>query len=337
VLETPWATDPEDAVDGVFRAFGPAPTMFRIGMVQQPSTVGIYASNGEGAGAFSVSIQAGTPCGRLASIKLSSEGELGAQSFFLTPAADARRLFTGRPAFTWSEEVMGQQSINDMWFSSSRVAADVYGAIWIADLTSGSVVKAESAPGAEPGDYYAATVSGSDVLVGRRVESRTEWWLHRNGRLAPLLRHAERDITAVATDGKRLVWVEGRDPMPAPAGWPFPVQYAHYSLYESPYAVGPDTLSPRVLVSEVPRDFGQLVLANDTVVGIFLVSHPVYRAAAIVVRPDGEALRSELPDGYSWGYELFPAADALLGPITKGPMLKFETVARVPYAVIPAL
>jgi hypothetical protein len=92
------------------------------------------------------------------------------------------------------------------------------------------------------------------------------------------------------------------------------------------------------LVADVPRDFGRLVIANGRATGIYLISYPVYRAGAIVVDiGDGVARRSELPLGYSWGYELYPAADALLGPVTTGPMIKFETVARVPYGAMPSL
>lgn len=52
---------------------------------------------------------------------------------------------------------------------------------------------------------------------------------------------------------------------------------------------------------------------------------------------DGEQLRCELPNHYSWGYELYPAEHELWGAVTSGPMISFETVARVPYSQMQAV
>jgi len=75
-----------------------------------------------------------------------------------------------------------------------------------------------------------------------------------------------------------------------------------------------------------------LVLANGYVAGIYLSSQPIYRSAALAVRlADGWSKTSTLPNGYSWGVEVYPAATELWGSVTDGPMAEFETVARVPY------
>jgi hypothetical protein len=311
--------------------------------------VGIYDRAGVALTGYSVSIQAdGEPCGRIASLKFSRAGDLGAhllervdtaQTFFVAPTSDATKLFNEAPAFVWTTSFMRGQGINDMWFSDSVAAIDASGVVAIADLRTGTATRAMDLPGAiATGDYYLAEVFGGDVFVARMVEGRTEWWVRRDGRLESFLAHPERDMRELVTDGEVLVWVEGRDPGPAPSDSVYPIQYGKYAVMKARYTTRASELAPEVLVADVPRDFGRLVIANGRATGIYLISYPVYRAGAIVVDiGDGVARRSELPLGYSWGYELYPAADALLGPVTTGPMIKFETVARVPYGAMPSL
>jgi hypothetical protein len=354
VLDTPWATTEEEknnAVDGVVRAFGAEPSLLRLGIPRADGgLVGIYDRAGSAVAGYSVAIQKeGDPCGRIASLKFSKTGELGAhllervdtaQTFFIAASSGTSRLFSEAPAFVWPASFMPGQTINDMWFSDSTVAIDASGVLAIADLRTGVGARAFELPGAiATGDYFSAEVFGADVFVARQVEGRTEWWVRREGRLEPFLVHENRDMRELVTDGQRLIWVEGREPGPAPADALHPVQYAKYVVMKAPYTTRAADLAPELLVADVPRDFGRLVIANGFATGIYLISYPVYRAGAIVIDLGSHtARRSELPQGYSWGYELYPTAGALLGPVTPGPMLSFETIARVPYetmAIVP--
>lgn len=102
----------------------------------------------------------------------------------------------------------------------------------------------------------------------------------------------------------------------------------------------PASLMPQVLVASAPADLGNLTLANGYVAGIHLVSPPAapYRAAAVVVELGSKtALESNLPDAYSWGYEVYPAEGGLIGPITTTPMITFETFLRMPYSEMSKL
>ena len=345
-LDTPWAKtaeEKENAVEGVLRAFGPEPTFLRLG-IPRPNggMVGIYGADGKPITAYSVRIQVNDPpCGRIASLKFSRTGELGAhllervgssQPFFYSKIESARSLFDGEPTLVWSDASMRGGTINDMWFSDSLVAADASGAIMVGDPATGTITAASDVPGAAAGDYYSAEVWGSELFVARSIEGRTEWWTRRNGRLEPFLANTERDIRELVTDGTWLVWVEGRDPGPAAPNNPNPVEYAHYALMKAPFARRSADVVPETLVADVPRDFGHLVIANGFVTGIFLISYPAYRAGALVSQiSSGTTRRSELPNGYSWGYELYPGRSALWGPVTTGPMITFETIAKIPY------
>jgi hypothetical protein len=346
-LETPWATAPEEkarAVDGSVRAVGPGPTWLKLPMfVGKDGIAGIYGQDGTAVAGFNVHIQGEgeEPCGRMASLRFSVRGELGAhllervgndQFFFGRPMAQASRLFAPPPKLTWrADTVVHRQGINDMWFSTTKVAIDLSGTVWLGDLASGATQAAMDVPGAAPGNYYTAFVVDDDVFVARLVGVRTEWWVLSKGSLAPLLQDEARDMRGLASDGTWLVWVQGEQP--EPTSDPFlPIVYRRHSLMRARYTVDAAKLAPELLLADVPPDFSYLAVANDRVVGIYLLDTTVYRAGAIVVPLDGgHALNANLISG-SWGYELFPAADTLWGPVTTGPMIYFETFVRYPYS-----
>ena len=92
-------------------------------------------------------------------------------------------------------------------------------------------------------------------------------------------------------------------------------------------------LRPRPLLKDVPASLGWLRLANGFLSGMYLTkaTDPIRSGALVVELASGRASRSELPDGYSYGYGLFTSASELWGAITPGPLLHFETYIRVPY------
>jgi hypothetical protein len=311
--------------------------------------IGLYGSDGKPVVGYRVWIQQDSaPCGRISSLKFSAEGDVGAhvlatvgaaQPFFMTETGDSARLFSRPPSFIWTPEVMHSQGINDMWFSRQVVAADVSGVLWIGDIGTSTARRAADLQDAQPGAYQDAQVVGTDVFVSRWVDGRTEWLLARNGGLSKFLGGDSLDISTLVTDGRVIVWMEGRDPEPT-GDSVRPLRFASYSLLSAAYTLEPSKLVPRVLVNSAPADLWYLTLANGYVAGIHLISPPdaPYRAGAIVADLDGGTARSaDLPGGYSWGYEVYPAEDGLIGPITTGPMIHFETLARMPYGAMSKL
>ncbi len=342
LLQTPWATaTPEAAVAGGIRGYGPGPDWVNIGIWLddgKTGIVGLYDAGLKATAGFFVDTVQSQPCGRLASVKFSGDGELGAhlvsrigeaQRLYVVAGKDAPSLFDGEPRFTWTSSVVGRQAINDMWFSSDNVAMDLSGSTWIGQASTALAVEVQKLPGAPAGEYSHARVQGSDVLVSNWSGGRTRWLAYTGGKLRALLGDTGRDIRDLVTDGKVIVWLEGSQPTTPANGV---VQFARYDLMKSPYQVDAKLLQPSLLAANVPP-LSNLVLANGYVAGIYLPDAAVVRAAAFVVGlVDGQARRYELPNNYSWGYELYPAEAELWGAITAGPMVTFETVLRVPYS-----
>jgi hypothetical protein len=346
-LQTPWATTtPEAAVAGGVRAYGPGPDWLNIGILLdggKAAIVGIYDAELAPVTGFFVDTAQDEPCGRLSSVKFSPEGELGAhvltrigeaQRLYATASRDAASLLQGAPRFTWPPSVVARFGINDMWFSKKRVVMDLSGSIWIGDTAGAATIEVARLAGAPSGEYSRARVLGDDVFVSHWAEGRSRWFAYVAGKLRPLLGDATKDIRDFVTDGKVMVWLEGTGATQTPDG---ALQFSRYDLMTSPYTVDAALIEPKKLAENVPP-ISNLTLANGRVAGIYVPDPKVVRAAALVVRvDDGQALRSELPNGYSWGYELYPTPTELWGAITPGPMISFETVARVPYSRMQAV
>jgi hypothetical protein len=285
-----------------------------------------------------------SPCGRVA-LRFSHEGNLGAhlmqtigkeQFHYQATATTAHALFEPQNlSFTWPTSVVGQLAINDMWFSSKREVIDLSGSLWVSDLAH-AAQQVASAPSAPAGQYAFAEVSGEDVFVSHWVQGASDWWVYRPTGLVRLVGGPGLDVKQLVTDGKIMIWVEGSNPVAPNAGSPY-TTFSHYALYSSPYTTDPTKLERTLLADDVPRTLSYLVLANGYVVGIYLISQPVYRSAALVVRlADQQQLTAVVPNGYSWGYQLYPTATELWGPVTPGPMITFETIARFPYSALQA-
>jgi hypothetical protein len=351
-LDTPWATtdaERQNAVDGVFRAFGPGPTRFRLGMPKSDGGVlGIYSESGSPLVGYRVKIQpdAEEPCGRIASAKFSADGDFGAhisamltdpQDLFVADADATARLLTRPPTFVWTREVMQGLGINDMWFSRQLAVADVSGVLWLGNYDTRQATRVSDLEAAPAGQYSTAQVVGSTAFLAHEGAGFTEWLVARDGRVSPFLGDAGHDIAALATDGASIVWVEGNDPMPTNKP-DAPLRFNSHHLSGADYTTDAAQLRPRVLLENAPAGLSYLTIANGYVAGIYLVDTKAYRASAVVVRlKDGKAFEANLPSGYGWGYEVYPAATALLGPIGKSAMLKFETVLRMPFSAMKAL
>jgi len=346
-LDTPWAkTDAQRqrAMDGYLVATGAGPDLMEVGMFTNDNEgmLGLY--DGElkpHAGFYGLDAN----CGRLAAMRFSHDGKLGAhvmqtvgkpQAFYQTALATADAVFQPQSlAFTWPTSVVGQLAINDMWFSSQRQVIDLTGNLWVSDLEH-PAQKVASVPGAPVGEYAFAEVKGEDVFVSRWVQGATDWYVYHESGLVPFLGGARLDVKQLVTDGRDMVWIEGSNPVaPTAGGAPWPT-FSHYALYRSPYTTDPNKLTRELLADDVHPTLSYLVLANGYVVGTYLIQQPVYRSAALVVRvSDHQAFTATVPGGYSWGYQLYPTPTELWGPVTAGPMITFETLARFPYSELP--
>jgi hypothetical protein len=341
-LKTPWAAgSPEAAVAGGVRAHGPGPDWVDVGMAidgGQAGITGIYDRDLQPIAGYYVDTRQALPCGRIASLKFSAEGELGAQLmrrvgdpqwFFGASPREASKLFDASPALTWPTPVVGERAINDLWFSKSHVVMDLSGSLVIGDRATGETTSVSSLGDASGRTFSSALVVEEQVFVSSWRNGTTEWFARHEGQLRPFLGDSTQDIRALVSDGTLLIWLQGSEPKATPSGV---VSYGRYDLYKSAYTDDRAKLSPALLAADVPA-LSHLVLANGRLVGIYMMASPVVRAGALVVDvTTGAVLRSELPGGYSWGYELYPAEAALWGAITAGPMISFETIARVPYA-----
>lgn len=345
LLDTPWAKSDDErrhAVGSGVSAYGAGPDFVEFGLYvsKTQGILGIFGPDLAPVAGFFV--DSALDCGRISSARFSVDGAWGIhqrtgpgmdQSLFVSDPGSAATLFqNSNRRFTWPGATLGAVGINDMWFSTERQAIDLSGDLWVADLTQGTASRVATAASAPSGQLATAVVSGKDVFVQRFLDGVTDYWLLQQGSLVPFLGGPELDIKELVTDGQTIVWLQGTKPV-ATDGGPFSRQFTHYALYASPYTTDAKQLAPRRLLDSVDSSLSHLVMANGYVAGVYLLSRDIYRSAALLVRSsDGHSLTSILPNGYSWGYEVYPAATELWGAVTPGPMIEFETIARVPYS-----
>ncbi|HYP77511.1 MAG TPA: hypothetical protein VER12_16180 [Polyangiaceae bacterium] len=345
LLDTPWATTSEQrkrAVGSGIRGCGAGPDFAQVGMYLSPTQgiLGIFGMDGAPVAGFFV--DGDLSCAAISSLRFSATGNLGVhlrggagmdQFLFQVDAQQSAAVFQVRnKVLTWQGSSLGPSAINDMWFSNERQAIDLAGELWLADLSKSTTSRVAALPGAPSGQLAEAAVFGTDVFVQHFFEGVTDYWVIKDNRLVQFIGGPHLDIKELVTDGQQLVWIQGSEPTTSDGG-PFPVRFTHYSIYASRYTTNGKDLVPRLLVDNVDPSLSHLVMANGYVAGVYLISQPIYRAAALAVRlADGWSKFSQLPKGYSWGFEVYPAANELWGSVTDGPMVEFETVARVPYA-----
>jgi len=230
--------------------------------------------------------------------------------------------------------VVGKQGINDFWFSPALAAIDLSGSLLVGDVQSGMALRPGNLPGAEPGEYAKAQVSGSTAFVTRWQNYKSSVLVLQSGKLETLLDDPARDFQEFVTDGVVMVWKEGSGPDSATAS--APPSFSRYDLLVSPFATNAAKLQPRVLLRNVEPTLGWLRLANGRLSGMYLskTTDPIRSGALMVEAGSGKAFRSELPNEYSYGYGLFTSESELWGAITRDPLIHFETYIRVPYSAL---
>lgn len=286
-------------------------------------------------------------CGRFR-LAFSAEGELGLQVwgavgsdnyFYDVPPADAGKLFASpppKPTFTWKGSLVGQSVPQLISFSDRLLAVDFFREA-IGIPATGEQFYADTLSGGPPGECTEAHVAGGAAFLDSFDYKRLEWYVYKDHHIRHFLGSPGREISVLATDGKLIVWKEGSDPVPQPDG---SVAYFHFKLYSSPFTTEPAALEPRLLVTDVPRDFSWLRMANGFVSGIYSVKKkPTPETAALVIRlSDGRAWVSDLPDNYNWSERTFPGTTELWGGVTPSPSIGYaETLARVPYSAMKVL
>jgi hypothetical protein len=347
-LQTPWAEraeDTRDAVGATVFASGSAPD-YAVLVANEPVHVtAAYDAKGKPVAAFRTDYEQTSPCGRLLGLKLQAQ-KFGA--YFLRRVGEAQELLVGEASalgsimrsrdvsFNFGKDVVGSSGINDFWFSSSRAAIDLSGDLVVQAADVAGDVRPRALPGAAPGEYARAQISDGDVFVTRWSDFRSSVAIVDSSKLRPLLGAETQDIQELVVEGGVMAWKQGRDPVQAAAGVTPPVTFAHYDLMLAPLATDTTALRPRVVVKDVPPSLGWLRLANGFLSGIYLskTTDPVRSGALVVEIKTGRALRSELPDGFSYGYGLFTSESELWGAITRDPLIHFETYARVPYSAM---
>jgi hypothetical protein len=344
-LATPWAmaeSERRDAVGASVFATGPGPDYSVLILNEPMHTLAAYDGAGRALAAFRTDYTQQVPCGRLLGLKFDAN-RFGA--YFLRRVGEPHQLVVGEPAglaelmrssevsFTFAKSEVGVAGINDFWFSTSEAAIDLSGSLVVQGRGEAASVRPQALPGAAPGEYTRAQVSGGTVFVSHWHDSRSAVSVLQASKLEPLLGDATMDIQEFVTDGTLMVWKQGRDPVASAAGPASLLTFSRYDLMLAPFAVSPAELRPRPLLKDVPASLGWLRLANGFLSGMYLTTttDPIRSGALVVELASGRALRSELPGGYSYGYGLFTSASELWGAITPDPLLHFETYIRVPY------
>jgi hypothetical protein len=350
-LATPWAVQPSekrDAVGASVFATGSDPDYSVLILNEPLHTLAAYDASGRPVAAFRTDYSQQSPCGRLLGLKFDA-GRFGA--YFLRRVGEPHQLVVGDPkrlgelmrsrevSFTFAKSDVGQSGINDFWFSSSEAAIDLSGNLLVQNRNATASLRPQTLPGAGPGEYTHAQVSGSSVFVTRWHGFESSVLVLAAAKLEPLLGETGQDIQEFVTDGEVMVWKQGRDPISAPPGSTPPLTFEHYDLMLAPFTTSRTELRPRVLLKDAPASLGWLRLANGFLSGIYLTTttNPIRSGALVAELASGRVLRSELPGGYSYGYGLFTSATELWGAITPDPLQHFETYARVPYAALETL
>lgn len=286
-------------------------------------------------------------CGRFR-LDFSSTGKLGLQLwgtvgsdnyFYDVDPANAGKLFASpppEPTLTWKGSLVGQSVPQFISFSDQLLAVDFFREA-IGIPSTDEQFYADTLPGGPPGQCTAAHVAGDAAFLDSYDLKRTEWYVYQDHQIRHFLGTPDHDISVLATDGKLIVWKEGSNPVPQPDG---SVAWFNFKLYSSPFTTDPTALQPRLLMTDVPRDFSWLRIANGFLSGIYSVqTKPARETAALVVRlSDGRAWVSDLPDSYNWSARTFPGKTQLWGGVTPSPSIMYaETLARVPYSAMKLL
>ena len=245
-------------------------------------------------------------------------------------AGDVQTLALGQDGrFEWP--ATEKRGVNEHESSLSFVAVDFSGSIAVGDLAAGTVTEV-STLALQPGQYSNARVHDDDVFVSRWTIDHTEWWLYRSGSLVHFVGDPDSHVDDLATDGKTIVWKQGRDAVGQGLDrvWKF-------DLYLAPYVSDPANLEPKLILQDVPPSLGSLKVSNGWVSGVFRTTTPPepYDSAVLVVRlADSWALRGK-PGEFNFAQPVFSTPTHVIGAITAGSLVtEADTVLSMPFTAM---
>ncbi len=342
----PGATPAKSApVESYVQAFGPGPDIVEFGLhnPDKSSTAAMYDSSGKPVASIRVDVSA---CTTFAPMMIGQDGttamryqSLGSnQRWMLRPMDRAGELMLDtKPDFTYSDAFIGQSTPNQSFFTKDWIVDALGGNFMsLVDVKSGTAQKVASLPGAPPGEYDDAVISGNAVFVNAFTD-RNSWFVVQNGVAKPFLGGASVDIERLATDGKWIVWNEGTQLVPDPAD-PGRMLAQRHDLYRTPFTTDATKIQRQLLVPNTRLLYGSPIFANGHFTGIFDLDAdsgtPLRTDALVVDVETGRAWTSDLPQGYAWGDRNYPTATELWGAISPNPIMTgyAYTIARVPYA-----
>jgi len=348
-LEPSWwpGAQPNNAapLTPAIRASGAGPDIIGLG-VHNPDksfTVGMY--NALGNPVLGIRVAQDISCGAVAAT-LGGDGTAATrfrtgyanQRWMLRPMDRAGELMLAtQPDFTYDDAFVGINSPNRSFFTADWIV-DAFGGNFMSlvDVKADTVTKIASLPGAPPGEYDSAVISGNAIFV-RAFTDKSSWFVVENGVVKPFLGGPNVDIDRVATDGKWIVWNEGTQLAPDPSDSSRMLAQRH-DLYRAPFTTDATKIQRQLLVPDTPRFYGTSAFANGYYTDITL-NHPdgstVNHSQALVVQVDtGRAWSSDLPQGYVWGGRNYPAPTELWGAVSPDHynVQYAYTIGRVPYA-----
>lgn len=333
------------ATSSVVDGFGSGPDLVELGLrnPDKSVTVAMYDSSGNPVAGVRTQY---TSCTTFVATMIGEDGTTAMryqslssnQRWMLRPPDRAGELMLAtKPTFAYSDAFVGQQTPNRSSVTKDWIV-DAFGGNFMSlvDVKAGTAQKMADLPGAPPGEYDSAVISGSAVFV-QAFTDKSSWFVVQNGTAKPFLGSASVDIERLVTDGKWIIWSEGTQLVPDPVD-PTRMVAQRHDLYRAPFTADASKLQRQLLLPDTPLLYGSPTLANGVFTAIFYTdqdSSAAVHSDALVVKVDtGRAWKSDLPQDYVWGDRNYPTATKLWGPIAPHVVAsdKAYTIARVPYA-----
>ncbi len=352
-LEPRWwpGAKPDNAAPVVpdFRGFGPGPDTVMLEMWLPDKSVLVAMYGQDGTPVLGITGAKDATCaldmfamgqdGETVGARYAGNGDIYSnQRWMLRPMDQASELMLDtKPDFTYSDAFIGQNTPNQSFFTRDWIV-EAFGGNFMSmvDVKAGTAQKVAGLPGAPPGEYDSAVISGNAVFV-EAFTDRSSWFVVQNGVAKPFLGGASVDIDRFATDGKWIVWNEGTQLVPDPAD-PSRMLAQRHDLYRTPFTTDATKIQRQLLVPNTPRFYGTSRFANGHFTDITLSradgSAAVHSQAWVAEVDTGRVWTSDLPQGYVWGGRNYPTPTELWGAISPGHynVQSAYTIARVPYA-----
>jgi hypothetical protein len=346
-LETSWwpGAQPDNAapVYTAVQGVGPGPNLLEVALRRPDKNYMVVDWGADGRPAAAIGGNPVIACAQVRLMTGQDEATVGIwyghtpQRWVLRRVDRASELMLAtKPTYQYAQSFVGQQVPDNSAFTANWIVERFPAFMDLVDVTRQTVLKVNNLPGALPGEYDDAVISGDTIFVSH-FNGKVDWSVIQNGALVPFLGGRNVTIDAFATDGKWIVWDEGTDLVVDPSD-PERMVPQHLDLYRSPFTADPTQIQRELLVPNTPQLTGYPTFANGLFTAIYsrlgVDASAGARAGAFVANvATGQAWQSELPQGYSWGNRNYPTATELWGTIALQYVAEYAyTVARVPYA-----